>query len=516
MKATHEKRGIGSAFYFFALGNILLAITVAAMVGLAESATDDPGLQRTLQTLAVLWAMVGIAWLVVIPVFKRLHVRTWQIVGLSVAAWLLNVALVIPVLTIYFHAPPALQAEISLARWLSLMTLAIIPMLWLVWRPRYVPRVLLSGISLGFTVLLLEILVRVYIASNPIYYQPVFAPDEAIGWRLIENTTFEWAGQDPLCVSFRNNVRANGQGFYDLDHSIAKPDGVQRIAFLGDSFVMAREVPIDQRFSSLLVNSETLNFGMTGFSIGQYIPTYTTYAAPYAPDVVIALVSEIQMIRTANREASLQAGGITDNAGYELRPYYNLDESGVLVYTPPQGIDAYQQALATQLDANGNPIRQTITRPSEQYPNATLFNSPYAWLITQSRLAYLLHTRLGTARRNLYDSFTSLPDTPVYAIEELKFPLQTAVLIELKRRVTADGATLILLDLSANPDVRDWLQHFTEQQSIGYIDITTPISQAQQNGTTIALPCDGHFTPAAHQVVAQTIQQALDSLPSGQ
>jgi hypothetical protein len=63
----------------------------------------------------------------------------------------------------------------------------------------------------------------------------------------------------------------NGDGFLDVQHSLAKPPGTVRLAFFGDSYVEAAQVPTDQTFFRRLPTSvaghalEPLAFGMSGW-----------------------------------------------------------------------------------------------------------------------------------------------------------------------------------------------------------------------------------------------------------
>ncbi len=78
---------------------------------------------------------------------------------------------------------------------------------------------------------------------------------------------------------FESWVKINSQGFRDVEHSLAKPEGVYRIVVLGDSMTAALQVNLEETFSKVLeglLNEaevgkrvEVLNLGMYSFGTDQ-------------------------------------------------------------------------------------------------------------------------------------------------------------------------------------------------------------------------------------------------------
>ena len=90
--------------------------------------------------------------------------------------------------------------------------------------------------------------------------------------------------------------KINSRGFRDRERSIAKPQGVTRIAVLGDSRTEAFQVPLEDNFCALLEKRleqaypgrfEVMNCGMTNFSTGQEYLLYLNKVAEYKPDICI-------------------------------------------------------------------------------------------------------------------------------------------------------------------------------------------------------------------------------------
>jgi hypothetical protein len=90
--------------------------------------------------------------------------------------------------------------------------------------------------------------------------------------------------------------RINNQGMRaDRDYAYEKPEGVQRIVCLGDSFTAGYEVEQDETFSAVLERElnargyrvEVLNAGVSGFSTAEQLLYLERELYRYDPDVVV-------------------------------------------------------------------------------------------------------------------------------------------------------------------------------------------------------------------------------------
>ena len=101
--------------------------------------------------------------------------------------------------------------------------------------------------------------------------------------------------------SGRQWVEINSYGYRDHEWTVDKPPGTVRIAFLGDSYIAALEVPEEQRISELIearLNAEclgagvsrfeVLNFAVTGYATAQLLDTMKHRAPRFAVDSVLA------------------------------------------------------------------------------------------------------------------------------------------------------------------------------------------------------------------------------------
>jgi hypothetical protein len=151
--------------------------------------------------------------------------------------------------------------------------------------------VLLVVLSLLFSLAAIEGALRVVGDSYPEFnaLHPVY------GWKprpgVEGRHAFEGEGR----------MRINAAGFRDADHETAKPDGVFRIAVLGDSFTEAREVDLAETYWKRMETGvqacigdgrrvEVLNFAVNGYGTAQQYLVLRDEALTYAPDVVLLAV----------------------------------------------------------------------------------------------------------------------------------------------------------------------------------------------------------------------------------
>lgn len=109
-------------------------------------------------------------------------------------------------------------------------------------------------------------------------------------------------------VDFRHEgfsrAKISSAGLRDVEHQLAKPAGVKRIAFIGDSKTQALQVNIEDTFVRLVEDSlnaqagtteperkkfETINFGMSSYGLVQYFVNFLARVRPYSPDVTVVV-----------------------------------------------------------------------------------------------------------------------------------------------------------------------------------------------------------------------------------
>lgn len=146
------------------------------------------------------------------------------------------------------------------------------------------------GLVLGLVIA--EILLRVAGYSSPEFY----SADSTFGYALIPGMTGTYSKEG------RSSVVINSDGFRDVEHAVAKPDGTFRIAILGDSYVEAFQVESNERFTEFLsagLNEcgvfgkkvEVLTFGVSGYGTAQELLVLRDKVWKYSPDAVMLVLT---------------------------------------------------------------------------------------------------------------------------------------------------------------------------------------------------------------------------------
>ena len=83
----------------------------------------------------------------------------------------------------------------------------------------------------------------------------------------------------------------NGEGFWDINHSVVKQPGIKRILFLGDSFTIGYGISRADRFSDIIQKRlprsyQVINMGMWGYSTDQELLVLRQKGLKYAPDIL--------------------------------------------------------------------------------------------------------------------------------------------------------------------------------------------------------------------------------------
>ncbi len=121
----------------------------------------------------------------------------------------------------------------------------------------------------------------------------MMVPDPQLGWSYRPSAEGWWHKENKVYV------RLNREGFRDREHDKTKPSDTVRIAVLGDSFVAALEVPLEEAFWAVAERDlqqcprfagkrvEVLGFGVRGYGTAQQLLMLRTRVWEYSPDIVI-------------------------------------------------------------------------------------------------------------------------------------------------------------------------------------------------------------------------------------
>ena len=320
-------------------------------------------------------------------------------------------------------------------------------------------------------------------------------------------------------VDFWVAQRANRWGF--LDREPLPPEQAAQtchIAFIGDSFVEAREVPVADKFhvrleelaarTLPLLNISTAAYGRTATGQINQLPFYAEYARQLRPKLVV-LVFVNNDIKDKN---SLWAG-ILKGWDPDKPPYMVAERTatGAIALRPPDPAwrwlirsDPPEEGLASRWlrRATGRPVR-----PGAALSEYHRIRLRAELLAQRPRYQSIIMASKPRLRMLLKD-----PPTPL-SMEAIEFT--AFALDEFQRRVAADGASLWMLLSSAFGDASDPLRVIVEglAKARGIPVVSQDdyiVRQGRERGEGVY---DAHWNPTGHQWAAEALLERLRERP---
>ncbi len=181
-------------------------------------------------------------------------------------------------------------------------------------RSRKIKLLFLTCVAIMVSLLFAEILLRFLEFGQPLFLQP----DPLLGSSLIPNLS-GWFRSEGKAY-----IQINGAGYRDQERSVQKKAGVFRIAALGDSYLEALQVPMEQTITALLEKqlqpAEVLNFGCSGYGTAQEYLSLQHRIWAYSPDVVLVFFTVGNDVFDNCKELSGQP-----------RPYFTLQDQKLVL-----------------------------------------------------------------------------------------------------------------------------------------------------------------------------------------
>jgi hypothetical protein len=183
---------------------------------------------------------------------------------------------------------------------------------------------LVIGASIG-TLLMLELVLQFVYPSHGTW-RLYSIPDPELGWVLQPDA--EFTRQVPGAFV---NIRYNREGFRDSEHSDPPPDTATSIVILGDSYMEANMVPLQQVFHKQLERLAAVqgrqiasyNLGVAGYGTLQEYLTFKKAGEKRKPDLVLLAFYLHNDVR--NNSEHLNVSAKATRGGKRKRPF--LDES---------------------------------------------------------------------------------------------------------------------------------------------------------------------------------------------
>ena len=148
-------------------------------------------------------------------------------------------------------------------------------------------KILLLFSVLVIFLFLLEILSLLFFQVSNDFWQY----DNDTGYTLIPNKEGRYISQD-----FSLDVEINSHGFRDIERDFDNSNHTYKILIIGDSFVEAMQVPLENSFSYILENKlkalgnyEVIPLGVSGYGTLQELLMLEKYGKKYNPDLIILM-----------------------------------------------------------------------------------------------------------------------------------------------------------------------------------------------------------------------------------
>jgi hypothetical protein len=230
-------------------------------------------------------------------------------------------------------------------------------------KPLFFGNLALAAASLCVSFIVVEFALRLVVpldSGRPFNYR---IPHPILGWVLQPNTTYLYEVPEGMV-----SVTHNAEGWRDLEHALEKPKGVFRILVLGDSFMEANSVKLDDTFHRQVEklaraagkNVEVINMGVAGYGTLQEYLVYQDIGRLYNPDLVlVGFFTGNDLINNSLELASIltEAGQLTN-----ARPFLDPNESARWKITPVD-FEGSQRNYARQkalLEANKKKLTEKI------------------------------------------------------------------------------------------------------------------------------------------------------------
>lgn len=332
---------------------------------------------------------------------------------------------------------------------------------------------------------------RIVLLLWPTYDVLFLEPDRAVGWKQVPNLEWTWAGVHWYANDYSVRIKTNSLGFRDREREFSKPDGVVRVALLGDSFVEAIQVPLEKTAGQLLearLNArgrppayEVLNFGISNYGVGQYLLAWEEYSSKFDADLVFILVAGFHLQRTITK-AEIGRFHHTSSRALWIRPTFRL-QGDSLIREPAADYAAFLAAQRELIE------REFDGGRSRRRETSLIGHFAKQWWARGAAMAAPVPAQVA--------GFQSMVDVNLRVVEELAGQVKTR------------AARLILADASAyfgDPrGLSGTLRRFCNQHGVGYIPFGERLRAANRAGRATRWAHDGHFNEAGNEIFADAM-----------
>lgn len=327
--------------------------------------------------------------------------------------------------------------------------------------------------SIIVTLIIIEILLRILgigYGGSPINSDPIL--------HHVHPANYTFMAYSPV------NVHGEHLIHYDEDSLSADPYQTKpklenikyRIAFIGDSFTEAVQVPYSDSFVGILQSSSTIseikNYGTASYSPILELLQWREKVIHFQPTHIFVL---------------LYAADIREDEGYTIKALYS--DEGKLLAVPGLG--------------GGKLVR-------------LLRKSYLVRLIRKSQLEIKWTIENWGEEKTITEDYVEL--NPNIS------SLTAGFILTLANEAKESGSNFTLMAVPSKYHLRegkndtsyiqfsDKLKKWANENSINFIDLVEPFEEASKTGKRLFLERDVHFDESGHKVVAETLSKAYPDL----
>jgi hypothetical protein len=303
-------------------------------------------------------------------------------------------------------------------------------------------------------------------------------------------------------ASFGQTVEFNSLGMRDVEHRPVKEPGTFRILVLGDSFMEALQVPLEESFHRLLEHRlrsltgrpvEVVNGAVSGWGTDDHLEYLTRYGVKLVPDLVL--------------DAMTLHNDVSDN----LEQRYHTLVDGRLVARPPAEMSEADFRLLKVKDYFAS--RSHLTQLMRKYRH--LSGMRQAGRQLDVHVLRLLEKDESASMRKGWELTQGL--MLGLRDEGARISARTAVMLiplslqiygDVRQRwLEANGVAADRLDLERP---QDRMRAIGAALTVETVDLLPAFRKSfKDNGRSLHLVGDGHWTPEGHRLAAAVVADQL-------
>lgn len=311
----------------------------------------------------------------------------------------------------------------------------------------------------------------------------IYQYDSLLGWRMKASSSARQKNSE-----FDIVYEINGQGFRDGKDYLMEKSGEKRLAVFGDSFTFGVGVKNENVFSKILERNssyEVLNFGVSGYDVGQYLLSLKENGLKYDPDAVVFAVYTGNDVEDAILEHPFQSP--------RFKPYFKLENGNLVLKNNPVPLEE-------------NSKTEQSERVDYRVKNVSFYNK-IKWLLEFKTV--LLGKNL--IKQNFYPFLSRLGLVKSLADYEENFSVIREILKE-SRDILGEKEFIVMIIPSKNikynyleKEFGRKLEEISSELGISSVNLT---SDLMKEGNCY-FPQEGHFNEKGHEVAEKLLQEAI-------